>query len=421
MRILYTVQRYGASVVGGSEDAARRFAEHLVARGHQVDVLTSCAQSYVDWANVFQPGIETLHGVTVHRLPVRHLRLPERFGPLHGWMVNGPKPAPHFEQQRWSKHMGPDLDGMSEWIRRHIDRFDVAVFMTYLYATTTRGLPAAAARIPTVLQPTAHDEPPMAVRIYDSLFRLPDAFLFFTPEERQVVRRRFAIEPVGETIGIGIDLVRATSVDELRRRFELGEAPYIIYVGRIDAIKGSLEAYHFFESYKRRNPGPLKFVFVGERISEMPTHPDVVFTGYLDEVAKRDALAGAIALIQPSRFESFSIVLCESWVQERPAIVHADSEVLEGQARRSGGGLPYRGFAEFEAALDLLLDRPDLAAEMGRSGRRYVEEHYRWPDVLDGFERTAQVAIDRFAHRTRSGGSASVAGVSAGSEVRPRG
>lgn len=402
MRILYTVQRYGETIVGGSEAAARMFSEKLVQRGHQVEVLTSCALSYVDWANVLEPGTTEINGVVVHRLAVLSPRLPERFGPIHNWMMSGPKPAPHFVQQLWAKQMGPDLVNLQPWILANIERFDLAVFMTYLYATTTRGLAAAAGRVPTILQPTAHDEPPFRVRLYDSLFRQPDAFLFFTAEEREVVRRRFGFAPTGQTIGIGIDLEQAAVGNDFRERFALGDDPYLLYVGRIDAIKGSREAYEFFEVYKRRNPGRLKFVFVGEQITDSPPHPDVVFTGYVDEATKRAALAGSLAMVQPSRFESFSIVLCESWVQGRPAIVHADCEVLVGQARRSGGALPYRGFAEFEAAVELLLKDPGLADRMGACGHKYVEEHYRWDRVIDGFELAAQQASDNFARRRTS-------------------
>ena len=81
MRILYAVQRYGTvGSVGGSEAAARAFAEHLVDRDHDVEVVTSCAQSYVDWANVYPPGVEELNGVTVHRLEAADVRRPERVG-----------------------------------------------------------------------------------------------------------------------------------------------------------------------------------------------------------------------------------------------------------------------------------------------------------------------------------------------------
>ena len=45
--------------------------------------------------------------------------------------------------------------------------------------------------------------------------------------------------------------------------------------------------------------------------------------------------------------------------------------------RRSRGALPYDGYPEFEAALELLLDEPGLADRLGRSGqadvRRSVE------------------------------------------------
>ena len=94
----------------------------------------------------------------------------------------------------------------------------------------------------------------------------------------------------------------------------------------------------------------------------------MIHVGFLDEETKRSALAGCLALLQPSYFESFSIVLCEAWLQGRPALVQGRSEVLEGQARRSGGAIPYRGFVEFEAALDLLLADPGLADRMGAGG-----------------------------------------------------
>jgi glycosyltransferase involved in cell wall biosynthesis len=71
----------------------------------------------------------------------------------------------------------------------------------------------------------------------------------------------------------------------------------------------------------------------------------------------------------------------------RPALVQQRSSVLAGQARRSGAAIPYRGFAQFEAALDLLDEDPGLGDRLGAAGRRYVEAHYAWPDVLSRYER----------------------------------
>lgn len=399
MKILYTVQRYGKEVVGGSEAAARAFAEQLASRGHAVEVVTSCARSYTDWANSYPPGSQELNGVVVHRLPVTDVRRPEKFGRLHQWMIEGPRPAPLFEQQRWAKHMGPDIAEYQAWLSSNLGRFDVAVFMTYLYATTTLGLPITAGRVPTVLQPTAHEEPPLRAGIFDSIFRLPDAYLFFTPEEREVIRERFSIDPYGEVIGMGIDMEAADGSAPFRKRFGLDESPYLLYVGRIDPSKGSSELHDFFVAYKNRRSKDLKLVLVGEQVSAVPPHPDIICTGFVDEDDKRRALAGSLALVQPSRFESFSIVACESWVQQRPVLIHRDCAVLNGQVRRSRGGIPYGGFADFEAAVDLLLAHPELASAMGLNGRRYVDERYRWPIVLDATERVLQQAVQRFGMR----------------------
>ena len=240
------------------------------------------------------------------------------------------------------------------------------------------------------------------MRQYDTIFRLADAFMFFTPEERQIVADRFDFEPDGEVIGIGMEIHPRADAAPFRRQHDLGDDPYLLYVGRIDTAKGAHEAFRFFEAYKQRNPEPLKFVLAGQAVFELPAHDDVVHVGFLDEATKRSALAGCLALLQPSYFESFSIVLCEAWLQGRPALVQGRSEVLEGQARRSGGAIPFRGYAQFEAALDLLLSDEELAQRMGAAGRRYVEQTYAWPTVLDEVERAVEVAQRRFGQRTRA-------------------
>jgi glycosyltransferase involved in cell wall biosynthesis len=115
---------------------------------------------------------------------------------------------------------------------------------------------------------------------------------------------------------------------------------------------------------------------------------------------KHAAIQGSLALVQSSYFESFSIVLCEAWVQARPALVQGASPVLRGQAMRSGGAIAYEGFAEFEQAVQMLAENPDLATSMGLAGQKYVEQNYKWPVVLDGFERTLKLAQQRFEQRS---------------------
>lgn len=406
MRILYVCQRYGELIVGGSETACHMFAEELSARGHDVHVLTSTALEYTTWLDHFPAGDSTVNGVAIHRLHVRTPRTPEVFGPMHEWMVHGPKPVPTFQQRRWADLTGPNVSGLEEWLHANATSFDVVIFMTYMYTTTTRGLAAIAGRVPTVLQPTAHDEPAIWIPLFEAVLRMPDAYLYFTPDERAVLERRLRRPTVGSVVGIGIDDHPLADPALFRAAYGLGADPYLLYVGRVDSGKGTTEAARFFAAYQHRNPSDLKLVIAGQMISEMPDHPDIVYTGFLAEPMKRSAMAGSLALLQPSYYESFSIVLCESWVQRRPALVQGRCEVLDGQVRRAGGGLPYVGFASFEASLDLLRSNRAMGDSMGASGQRFVQQRYSWNEVIHGVEEVISVAQERFADRRHHFGAA---------------
>ena len=401
MRILYVVQRYGDDIVGGSEAACRQFAEELVRHDHQVEVLTSCARSYVTWENSYPPGVSDINGVLVHRLPVLWERRPERFGPFNDWLNSESTSPLLFEHQRWARLMGPEIDGLRTWLLHNHQRFDVAIFMTYLYTNTTCGVPVLAGRLPVLFQPTAHDEPPIKIPLFESTFRLVDSYLFFTPEEREVVMDRVCIEIAGRVVGIGIDLTpRTGSTDNFREKYNIGSSPYLIYVGRLDSMKGVKQLCDFFIELKRQYPTELKLVLAGDALIDLPFSQDIVITGFLEEDEKQAAIAGSLALVQSSYFESFSIVLCEAWVQRRPALVQGASTVLRGQAERSAGAIPYEGYAEFEQAVMMLYESPELATEMGKNGRRYVEQTYQWDSVIKGVEESIAIARNRFERRS---------------------
>ena len=386
MRILFVAQRYGTEVAGGAELHCRLFATRLARHGHDVEAVTTCARSYIDWANEYPPGTAEIDWVTVHRLPTVRPREMRLFGPLNARVTLGRKPVALHVQDEWMRAQGPDVPQLAQWLDDHAARYDVVVFFTYLYATTARGLPRVAGRVPTVLHPTAHDEPTLRLSLFDEVFRLPDAFAFSTEEERNLVTGRFRVDRPHDVVGIGFDLAAAGDGSAFRSQFEIGDAPYLAVVGRVDPAKGSGELADYFVTYKQRRPGPLKLVVVGEPVEPPAPRADVVVTGFVPEQTKRDAVDGALALVQPSYFESFSMVLAEAWVQGKAALVQGRCSVLDGHARRSGGAIPYRGYAEFEAAVDMLVGETGLAQRLGDNGRRYVEGNYGWATVLDRYE-----------------------------------
>lgn len=399
MRLLYVVQRYGHEVAGGAELHCRQFASHLAGLGHDVHALTSCAVSYVDWANEYPAGEEDVDGVTVHRLPVAMPRTHEMFGPLNFRVVWGYKPNPYHLQREWMRMQGPYLPGLQPWLAERAGSFDAVIFFTYLYYTTWAGLPAAAGRTATVLHPTAHDEPPFYLPLFETTFRHPTAFAFSTEEERELVSSRLHHVPLNRVVGIGFELDARGEGARFRQRFGLGDDPFLLFVGRVDPGKGSDELFDFFATFKARNPGPLRLVIVGDPVSPLPPHADVIVTGFVDDQTKHDAYAAATALVQPSYFESFSMVLAEGWIHGLPALVQGHCDVLVGQSRRSNGGIPYHGFGEFESAVQLLLEQPELGDTLGKQGRTYVEANYGWDIVMDRYRALLETAAHADGHR----------------------
>ena len=68
----------------------------------------------------------------------------------------------------------------------------------------------------------------------------------------------------------------------------------------------------------------------------------------------------------------------EVQVLGRPVLANAACAVLEGQCRRSNGGLYYRDYAEFRLMLRRLMSDPALRSEMGARGESYVTANYSW-------------------------------------------
>ncbi len=390
MRLLFVVQRYGPQIPAGAEAACRGFATRLAGRGHHVEVLTSCAVDYATWANHFPPGVSDDDGVVVHRLATDRERDPVRFGELSARVLLGRYTVPMHVQRRWLRLQGPSLPELPGWLRDRAGDFDAVAFFTYLYEPSVAGVAAVRGRAPVLMHPTAHDEPPLYLPVYREMMASVDGLAFFTPEEEDLVRRVFGVRVPAEVIGVGVELAARADPALFRRSAGLGDAPYLLCLGRMDASKGTHELAAFFAAFKERNPGPLRLVLVGDPVQPPPPHPDIDLVGVVAEPLKHSAIAGCAALVSPSFFESFSLVVTEAWAQERPVLVQGRCDVLAGQVARSGGGLAYRGFAEFEEAVRWILAEPSRFEALGRAGRRWTEATYGWDRVLDRYERLVQ-------------------------------
>jgi glycosyltransferase involved in cell wall biosynthesis len=171
---------------------------------------------------------------------------------------------------------------------------------------------------------------------------------------------------------------------------------YLVYVGRNDSAKGLPLLIDYFLTFQQLTKSELKLVIVGERPENPEVSESIIYTGYVSESEKLSLIQHSLALVQPSYFESFSIVLCEAWSQKRPVLVQEKNDVLVGQTQRARGGLSFSTYVDFAIAVDYLLGHPQEAAQMGAWGHTYINDVYTWESVIRKTEVVLSDAVDNF-------------------------
>ena len=374
-RLAFVIQRYGRDVNGGAEELCRQVAERLAGR-FETEVLTTCARDYLTWANHYRPGKENIDGVGVTRFPTVRTRRVRSFGRLSSRLYRS---AHTFaEEAEWMDRQGPDAPGLYRHIESRRDEFDLFVFFTYLYPPTFFGLPLVAEK--SLLVPCAHDEPPLRLGLFRSLFHLPRGLIFNTDGERRLVHETFRNSHLPWVVG-GAGVVLPTLPDAAA-----DTADYLLYLGRVDVEKGCGELFDFFGKYKERHPSPLALLLAGEAKMKIPRRSDIVPLGFVSEASKASLLAGARALVMPSRHESLSLAALESWAAGTPVLAHRGSTVLADHVERSGGGWLYSGYRDFSRSLDIILSDGASRSLLGKAGRDYVARNYSWERVLGTYE-----------------------------------
>ncbi len=376
-RIAFVVQRCGREVNGGAEQLCLTIAQRMAACW-DTEILTTRALDYVTWANHYPAAPETVDGVLIRRFPVAATRDIAHFNQLSERLHPRRAMAPLAEQEAWMRAQGPWTPELFAYLEQQRDAYDAFIFFGYLYATTYFGLPLV--RNKALLAPLAHDEWPIYLPMWDQLFSLPRGFIFNTPEEWDFVRRRFPnLDLQGPVAGVAVDPPHSEDGARFRQRYSIHE-PFLLYLGRIEPAKGCDELFKHFIQLRRRERQPRKLVLLGRAVMEIPSHPDIIPLGFVDEQTKWDALAACELLVMPSPYESLSIVLLEAWTLGKPVLVNGHCEVLVGQCRRANGGLWYENFGEFAIGLRTLQDDA-LSQCLGAQGKQFVEQQYTWPRI----------------------------------------
>ena len=380
-RIALVNQRYGLEVNGGSEYYTRLIAERLTG-SFDVDVITTKALEYTTWENHYKADEEEINGVRVLRFPVEKPRAKD-FNDYNGKYLRSGNYSTEAEKI-WFEKQGPYSPAAIDYIRENKDRYDVFIFVTYLYYLTVAGLPEVADK--AVLIPTAHEEPYIHFKTFEKLFTLPKAFVFLTDEEKALVQGLFDCKDIPcRVMGTGVEVPCEPDEAEFRSKFGI-EGDYLIYVGRIDEGKNCPAMFRYFLEYKKRRPETnLKLVLMGKPVCDIPTHKDIISLGFVSEEDKFSGIAGAKCLWLPSNFESLSISVLEAMTLSVPVIVNGVCEVLKGHCIKSNGGLYYTDYFELEGIIDYIFSHDREYGIMRQNAGDYVDRNYRWEVIMNSF------------------------------------
>ncbi len=259
------------------------------------------------------------------------------------------------------------------------------VFAPYLYWTTVAGIEAVAER--AVLVPCLHDEPEAALDIFRPVFSAVRGVWFLSEPEAALARRLHPELADHCVVGSGVHVPRSYDSERFRKKHGV-DGRFVLYAGRREAGKNWDALVDGFGAACERAELPFTLVTMGA----VPVHVPpalagrIVDLGFVPTEDRDDAFAAADAYLQPSRFESFSRTMMESWLAGTPVIANGASDVNRWHCERSGGGLLYDDDFELEQCLRFVADAPDAAAALGAAGHAYALETARWPAVLDRIE-----------------------------------
>lgn len=356
-KIAFAVDRYGQEVNGGAEDLCRVLAEHMTDR-YEVYVFTTTSKGVNPWDNFFGAGSSKSNCVEILRFEVEETPLnadPTEMG-------------------------GPYCPSLIKFIKEHYAEYKAIIFITYGYYTTNRGIELG---IPnSIIMPTAHNIASTREHRYGNAMSLSHGVLYNTIEEKQFVETYYDMNHIPYKITcFGIE-------PKIYNRPKRDMGNYVIYAGRVSNSKNFKELNSYFLRYKKEHPSDLKLLVLGKVDNWMTVtiHEDIIFKGFVSEEEKIEYMNNAKVLILPSKNESLSIVVLESFLCRVPVIVNGACPVLKGQCIRSNAGLYYTNYEEFEKELTLLLEDNELRDVLGMNGKRFVEEKYTWDKVIENVD-----------------------------------
>lgn len=357
------------------------------------DLVTAQSEAGLD-VDVVSTNIDVPHGV----LPVA----PNRFIEYHGGRM-----------RYCSVEFRPLLFSwdLKRYIDQNIARYDIAhIHGLYRFPPTYAAWQARRQGVPYVIRPHGSLDPYLygkstagsvwLKRLYERWFDLPNLHaagaIHYTAEEERERASFLGLKAPSFVVPNGLDWTRYRELPArgaLRARWGLGEAPVVLFLGRLHFKKGLDLLIPAFDALRRRvadvqlviagpendNYGQQVRGWVRERGLEAAVH----FVGPLHGADVMQAYVDADVFALPSYTENFGMTVVEAMACACPVVVSDQVNIWRG-IREEGAGLVV-GLepAQIADAICRVLEDKEAAREMGRRGRLAAEKRYAWPQIVE--------------------------------------
>ena len=207
--------------------------------------------------------------------------------------------------------------------------------------------------------------------------------------------RSYGVQPEHVSVipnGINPDDFPESDGKKFRLRYGIGNAPLILFIGRLDLIKGPdmlLDAFGLCSQDEQLKEHHL--VFAGPDEGMLSGLKDVVqaagmngrvhFTGYIGGDEKVDAYRAADFLVIPSRQEAMSIVVLEAGITGTPVLI-TDRCGFDDVAAVTGGMVVEASVDGLRKGLLVMAGNPAKLRIMGQNLKKYTSEHFLWDQMV---------------------------------------
>ncbi len=218
---------------------------------------------------------------------------------------------------------------------------------------------------------------------------------------------------------------RAISTDYVKQVFKKYDIPeghqYVAYVGALtNPRKGAFEAIQAFRAAQLKHPN-LHLILMGSWdtrldyrgkedqtrtfLAKLAKAKQVTVAGWVEDTDEYFAiLHGADVFISPTTYECFGIALAEALYNKTPVIT-TDIGGCAYVVRKGKDGLLVKDPEDVESftrKLVYLLDHPEIAERMGKSGHARISKLLSWDKTVDKLEKIYTQLDKKFKDKAKA-------------------